>query len=239
MLPDTPSRRLAAVASLIAAPVLALIFVVLSPPFPDDPAERLAGFAEGPLPAVSAIAFLMMQLPMLIAFLAMGRLLIPGAPRLSAAGTAFGVIGCFGHIVFGGLSMAYLVMAHDEANRAVYAGLFSDIESSPVMALAAAGFVGTVLGQLLLSIGLFRTRTGPIWVGPAFWAFLVLEFFVSSVTAWASYLAVVLFGAACWALADVIRRGGQPSADVTSRQASPSIPSPLHSTTSDRSSAGR
>jgi hypothetical protein len=213
MLPDTPSRRLAAVLSLLLAPVLALVFVALSPPFPDDPAERLAGFADGPLPAVSAVAFLVMQLPMLVAFLAIGRLLLPGAPRLSAWGTALAVLGCFGHIVFGGLSMAYLVMAHDEANREVYAGLFADIEGSPVMILAAAGLLGTVLGELLLSIGLFRTRTGPVWVGPAIWAFLVLEFFVSSLTPLASYLAVLLTGAAFWALAHEIRvraRSGGP-----------------------------
>ena len=113
MLPDTPSRRLAAVLSLLVAPVLGLLFSVLSPPFPDDPAVRLAGFADGPLPTVSAVAFLLMQLPMLVVFLALGRLLLPAAPRLSAWGTALGVVGCFGHIVFGGLSMTYLVMAHD------------------------------------------------------------------------------------------------------------------------------
>ena len=174
MLPDTASRRFVAVAALVIAPVLAALFVVLSPPFPDDPAERLAGFVDGPLPAVSAVAFLLLQLPMLVVFLTLGRLLLPGAPRLSAWGTALGVIGCFGHMVFGGLSMAYLVMAHDEANRDVYAQLLADIESSPVMVLAAAGFIGTVLGQLLQAIGLFRTRTGPIWVGPAIWAFLLL-----------------------------------------------------------------
>jgi len=205
MLPDTPSRRLAAMASLLVVPPLALLFVAFSPPFPDDPAERLAGFADGPLPAVSAVAFLLLQLPTLIALLAVGRMLIPGSPRLSAWGTALSVIGCFGHIVFGGLSMAYLVMARDEANRATFAALFTEIESSPVMALAVAGFLGTVLGHLLLSIGLFRTRTGPIWVGPAIWAFLVLEFVVSNVSPYASYLAVLLLGAAFWALALEVR----------------------------------
>ncbi len=224
MLPDTPSRRFAAVASLLVAPVLAGVFVLLSPPFPDDVSERLAGFADGPLPAVSAVAFLLLQLPMLVVFLTIGRLLLPGAPRLSAWGTALGVVGCFGHIVFGGLSMAYLVMAHDEANRDVYATLFSDIESSPVMVFAAAGFLGTVLGQLIQSIGLFRTRTGPIWVAPALWAFLLLEFFLSNLTPLASYLAVLLFGAALWALAFEVRarshvdRGveavGEPLGDV-------------------------
>ena len=206
MHPETPSRRLAAVASLLVAPVLALAHLALSPEFPADTAERLAGFADGPLPTFSAVAFLVMQLPMLVAFLAIGRLLVPGAPRLSAWGTALAVVGCFGHVVFGGLSMATLVMAHDEANREVYAGLLTEIESSPVMVFAMAGFLGTVLGQLVLSIGLFRTRTGAVWVAPALWAFLVLEFFVSNLTPWASYLAVVLLAAAFWALAAVLRR---------------------------------
>lgn len=215
MLPDTPSRQLAAVLSLLVTPPLALLFVALSPPFPDDAAARLAGFADGPLPTVSAVAFLVMQLPMLVAFLALGRLLIPRAPRLSAWGTALGVVGCFGHVVFGGLSMAYLTMARDEANREVFAGLLTDIEGSPVMVFAMAGFLGTVLGQLLLSIGIFRSRTGPVWVGPAIWVFLLLEFFVSSLTPMASYLAVVLLGAAFWALALELRtrshvdRGGE------------------------------
>jgi hypothetical protein len=226
MLPDTPSRRLAAVVSLFVAPPLALLFVVFSPPFPDDPAERLAGFADGPLPTVSAVAFLLLQLPTLVAFLAIGRLLVPGAPRLSAWGTALGVLGCFGHIVFGGLSMAYLVMAHDEAHRNVLAGLLSDIEGSPVMLFAIAGFAGTVVGQLLLSIGLFRTRTGPVWVGPAVWAFLVLEFFLSSLTPWASYLGVTLMGAAFWALGDLIRRSPRDASLVPAREATPAASTP-------------
>lgn len=206
MYPDTPARRLAATASLVLAPVLALLFTALSPPFPDSAAERLAGFADGPTPAVSAVAFLLMQLPMLVAILAIGRLLIPRAPRLSAWGTALAVIGCFGHVVFGGISLVYLVMAHDEVNRAVYADLMDRIESSPMMLFAAAGFVGTALGLLLLAVGLFRARIGPVWVGPALGGFLVLDFVAGNFTDYAFYLGVVLFAAALWAIADVIRR---------------------------------
>lgn len=212
MYPDTPARRLAAVASLVLTPVLALVFTVLSPPFPDSTAERLAGFADGPLPAVSAVAFLVMQLPMLVAILAIGRLLIPRAPRLSAWGTALSVIGCYGHIAFGGVSLTYLVMAHDEANRAVYADLVDRIEGSPVMVFAAAGFLGSAVGMLLLAVGLFRARTGPVWVGPALGAFLLLDFVAGNFTEYAFYLGVVLFTAALWAIADVVRRG--PGEDV-------------------------
>ena len=41
---------------------------------------------------------------------------------------------------------------------------------------------GTVVGTLVLSIGVFRAQVGPRWVGPALWAFLLLEFVGS---AWA------------------------------------------------------
>jgi hypothetical protein len=63
------------------------------------------------------------------------------------------------------------------------------------------GLAGTVLGLLLLSIGLFRAGVGPRWVGPALWAFLVVEFIGSAISPRASYLSGVLFLAAFGALA--------------------------------------
>ena len=97
---------------------------------------------------------------MLVAVLAIGRLLLPRAPRLSAWGTALGVLGCFGHAVFGGIALTYLVMARDEARREEYAALMDAILDSPVMVVAMVGLVGFVLGLLLLGIGLFRARVG-------------------------------------------------------------------------------
>jgi hypothetical protein len=60
---------------------------------------------------------------------------------------------------------------------------------------------GTVLGLLLLGIDLYRTRTGPTWVGPAIWAFLVIEFVGTAISRYASYPSVLLPGAAFVALA--------------------------------------
>lgn len=204
MYPDTRSRLVAARTALVLGPVLAGVSVILQPDLTGSAADRLDAMRTG-VAAVSAVAFLLSQLPLLVAFLAIGRLLLPRAPRLSAWGTALAVLGCFGHTVFGGLSLGYLMMARDEAHRGVQAGLIDRIDGSPVMVFAALGLIGTVLGTLLLSIGLFRSSTGPVWVGPALWAFLVVEFVGSSISRYASYLSVLLLGAAFVAIAGLLR----------------------------------
>ncbi|RNM14143.1 hypothetical protein [Nocardioides pocheonensis] len=206
MYPDTRARLLAARSSLVLGPVLAGVSVILQPDLGGSPRDQLAALADSPLAAVSAAAFLVSQLPILVSVLAIGRLLLPRAPRLSAWGTALGVLGCFGHTVFGGTSLVYVAMANDEAHRDVYADLMTTIQGSPVMLFSVVGLAGTVLGLLLLGIGLFRTRTGPVWVGPAVWAFLVVEFVGSSISGYASYLSVLLLAAAFWALAAELGR---------------------------------
>ena len=213
MLPDTPSRRAAAIAALVTAPVLSLVSVALQPPFQDDSAAELAGFADGWAPTVSAVCFVAAQLAILVAVLAIGRLLLPAAPRLSAWGTALGVLGCFGHAVFGGIALTYLVMARDQARREDYAALMDAILDSPVMIVAILGLAGFVLGLLLLGIGLFRSRIAARWVGPALWAFLLLEFVGSNWSDNASYVSVLLFGAAFVAVALEIREASAAAGD--------------------------
>ena len=70
----------------------------------------------------------------------------------------------------------------------------------------AAGLLGTVLGVLLLSIALFRSRTGPRWVGPVLWAFLVVEFVGSNLSEWASPVSVALYAVALGAIALTVHR---------------------------------
>lgn len=202
MQPDTRSRLLAARIALVLGPVIAGLSVILQPDLSGSPSERLAAM-DGSRAAVSAVTFLISQLPLFIGILAIGRLLLPTAPRLSAWGTALGVLGCFGHTVFGGTSMIYLMMAHD-GHRAVQAELFDRIQNSPVMLFSVIGLAGTVLGLLLLGIGLYRSRVVPVWVGPAVWAFLVVEFVGTALSSYASYLSVLLLGAAFYAIAGVL-----------------------------------
>ena len=119
--------------------------------------------------------------------LGLGHLLRRQAPRLSTTGVLLGCLGAFGHTVFGGLSMVYLLMAdRRDATAAEYAALYARIESSPVMLFALLGLAGTVLGLLLLAVALFRTGVVPRWVPGLLVAFLVLEFAGSAVSAYAS-----------------------------------------------------
>jgi len=208
MYPDTRSRLVAARTALVLGPVLAGISAIFQPDLDGTPRHQLAAIGDSPLAAVSAVTFLVAQLPLLVAVLAIGRLLQERAPRLSSWGTALGVLGCFGHTVFGGISMVYLTMARDETHHGVYADLMTRLQNSPVMLFSAVGLLGTVLGLLLLGIGLFRTRTGPVWVGPAIWAFLVVEFVGTAVSTYASYLSVLVLAAAFFALAGVLDRTG-------------------------------
>jgi MFS family permease len=91
-------------------------------------------------------------------------------------GTSLAVIGAFGHSVVGGLSMAYLAMAVDERNRAAHAAVIEDIETGPVRIFMAMGFLGTVLGILLLAIGLWLAKVPPRWAAPLLGAFLLVAF---------------------------------------------------------------
>jgi hypothetical protein len=205
MLPTSPSRRFAAVVALVVGPVLAGASAVTQPDLSGTPAQQLSAIADSALAPVSAVLFVVSQLAMLVAVLAIGRLVAERAPRLSAWGTALGVLGAFGHSVFGGVTLTWLVMARDAGHRAAYADLFHDLQDSPAMMFSVAGLLGTVVGLVLLGVALFRTRVVPRWVGPALWAFVVVEFAGGAVSSSASYASTALLLAAFWAIAAQLR----------------------------------
>lgn len=187
-------RRNAAAIGLVSTAVLSTLSVMTAPEFPTGGAERLAAIAADlSSSAVSAAAFTLAQLPFMAAVLGLGHLLRSRAPVLSNVGTTLALLGAFGHTVFGGGSLLYVAMASDEAQHATYGGLVDDFESSPATAFAAMGLVGTVLGLILLAVGLWRARVGPRWVPIALGAFLVVEFVGASVSDWASQVASVIY----------------------------------------------
>jgi hypothetical protein len=208
----TPVRhpRLAA-AGLLAAFGLSAVSVFLQPDLAGDPDQTLATLASGPLPAVSAVTFLLAQLPFIVAYLAIGALVETRHRRLGLWGTCLAVLGAFGHTVFGGMSLLYLVMAQNPADRALYATLITDLQSSPVMLFSLAGLAGTVIGMLTLSIGLLRSKVVTRWVAPALWAFLLLEFVGGNISKYAGYLAVLCLGGAFTALAAHVTGSVKPT----------------------------
>lgn len=200
-------RRTAASVGLVTTTVLMFLSVVLAPEFPGDFESLLAEIEAGGTGAqVSALAFTAAQLPLVAAVLGIGHLLRDGAPVLSNLGTSLSLVGAFGHAVYGGVTLVQLSMAGDVANHGVHADILGDVESGPAVAFMAMGLLGTVLGILLLSVGLWRARIAPRWVAPVLWAFLVVEFAGSAVTEWSAHLAVLLYAAAFFALAATVLR---------------------------------
>lgn len=198
-------RRTVGAVGLVGAVITSAVWTLLEPAFPADYAERLAAIEDGGTSAaVSAAFFALSQVFMLAAVLAMAHLIRRQSPVMSNLGASLSVVGVLGHAVFGGSMLMSVTMAADSDNRAVYASLLEDFESSPFMAFAAAGLLGTVLGLLLLSIGLWRSRVAARWVPATLWAFLVIEFVGSNLSDYARYAALVCLGLAFGELARVV-----------------------------------
>jgi hypothetical protein len=190
-------RRDLAAGSLVATALLSGISLLTMPDWPDGFAALLGTIEEHPTTSlISALTFVLAQLPFLVAAVAIGTLVIPRKPVLGGIGATLAVVGGFGHTVYGGVAMTQLEMAADESHHAVHADVLTGLESSPLVAFMAMGLVGTVLGLLLLAIGLWRTRAVPTWIPAALGLFLVTEFVVSAITDWAAYASSVLYLAA-------------------------------------------
>jgi hypothetical protein len=200
-------RRSLAAVGLMATAVLMFVSVLFAPPFPGDFESLLTEIDQaGWQGTVSALAFSLAQLPLLAGLLGIGHLLRDRAPVLSNVGTSLGLVGAFGHSVFGGVTMVQLSMAGDAANRGVHADILRSVESGPAVTFMVMGLLGTVLGMLLLSIGLWRARVMPRWVAPALWAFLVVEFAGTAVSDWAAPVSGVLYLVALGALGVTVWR---------------------------------
>lgn len=198
-------RRNAVVASLVLAPLLMLVSSALQPPFVESYVDRLADIDKSGTAAwVSNALFILTQAPMLVAFLGLAHLVRRQSPRLSCTVMVLGVLATFGEAVMGGTGIVYLTMAGDAENRELFAGVWEQMESSPVMLFALVGFFGTVLTLVLLSVALFRSRLAPRWVPLLIGLFLVLEFFGSNLTEYASYAASVCLLIGFGALARVV-----------------------------------
>jgi len=201
-------RRDAAVVGLVSTAVLSALSTMTAPEFPaGGGAERLDAIADNlSASALSAAAFTLAQLPFIAAALGLGHLLRSGAPVLSNVATTLALLGAFGHTVFGGGALLHVAMAADEAQHATFGALIDDVESSPVTAFAAMGLLGTVLGLVLLAVGLWRAGFGPRWVPIALGAFVVVEFVGHSVSDWASHVASVIYLVSFTALAVAVWR---------------------------------
>lgn len=104
------------------------------------------------------------QLPFAVGLVGVAHLLRGRAPVLSVLGASLAVLGAFGHAVHGGVSLTMLAMAQDTANLPVHAEILAAGESGVALPFMAMGPLGTVLGIILLAVGLWRAHVGPRWV---------------------------------------------------------------------------
>ncbi len=176
-------RRNAAAVGLVSSAVLiALSRFLYQPSQGNQPAKLLAALHDAHGRALfSTVLFVLGALPFLIAILGIGHLLRRRSIKLSNIGAGLAVTGAFCDAVASAFMIVYYQMALDTAHRDAYVLVVR--QASKVQGLfSLVGALGTAVGLLLLSIGLFRTRTGSRWVPPLIWAFLALEFIGSSIT---------------------------------------------------------
>ena len=191
--------------------MLSVASVLLQPEFTADPAERLAAIdAAGASATVSALLFALSQLPFLVAVVGIALLAHRGAPRTAWTGGVLGVLGGFGHAVFGGIALAYVALASDAGHRAALAEVVTRVEAGPAKLFMAMGLLGTVLSLVVLGVALFRSKTVAAWIPMALWAFVVLEFGLSGVATWASLASGLVYVVACTGLAAELLRRRSP-----------------------------
>jgi hypothetical protein len=187
-------RRNATAVGLVTTAALSLVSVALQPEFPAEADQRLAAIdAAGGQGVVSAAAFVLAQLPFIVAVLGVAHLLRGRADWSSTVGACLGVAGAFGHAVFGGIALVYLSMAADVENRGVHAALMERVEGSPAMVFTAMGLLGTVLGLSLLGVSLWRSGLVARWIPVGLWLFIVVEFAAAGLSEYASAVSVVLY----------------------------------------------
>jgi hypothetical protein len=195
-------RRTAGAVGLAGSAVLAAAATfVYQPTSGGKPAAVLSSLAGAPDRAeLSTVLFVLQGFAFIGAALAIGHLLRGRFPLLSSIGAALGALGGFAEAVASSFTLAFVPMARDGAHRDAYVGVVTEADKVQNL-FSLAGLLGTVVGTLLLSIGVFRARVGPRWVGPVLWAFLVLEFAGSGVAPVLGLAAVTLAVIAFVALA--------------------------------------
>ena len=101
----------------------------------------------------------------------------------------------------GGFQLGSVMMAADTANRDVCTALLASPPPPALPVLLMAGKISTALGLVLIGAGLMRAGVGDRRVPYALWAFALVEFAGTSLTAWASLASRLLYLAAFAGLA--------------------------------------
>jgi hypothetical protein len=158
------SRKFAAIA-LIAAPLLMALGNFIDPAWSDDTAEYLAEVADGEGAYLTAgVLWTLGSLLLVVGMLGVVRLVRGRRVTLGQIGAGliiFGAIGMSAGLAFNGFEIAMAA----EDNREAMVSLSDAVEESTALTIYWVSFFmgGIVLGVILLTISLFRTKIVPIW----------------------------------------------------------------------------
>lgn len=198
--------RITVALSLVIGAVLTVLSIATMPDFSDGQVSRLDAIAATPLATLSAVTWLLSQVFVAVGVLGVAHLLRHRSPALAATSAGLVGLSCFGHIVYGGVSLVMLEMAQDPDGRQTHAAVLDRLESGVAIPFMAAGLVGLVLGFIVLSVALWRARLGPRWLGPALLLWLVVEFVGSALSEWSGPASALLFAGVFGVLALVVAR---------------------------------
>ncbi len=180
----TPVGRRLAVTGLVVGSVLNTTEALLTKALPARPEgleDQLRLVAENStVYGVRAVIGTVAVPFMAIAFLAAARVLAERARRTAILAGSLLLAGMWG---FAGIHLLGLLQLPGSQDPAGSAGFFEAAESSPVLAaLFLVPFLaGTVLGMVVLTVGMLKTGVVARWI-PAFWlVFIVIDFSVGPV----------------------------------------------------------
>src|SRR4051794_103025 len=151
--------------TLVLAPAFALASSVVAPPFKSDAADQIAVIAQHPtrwywftlLLLVGSILFV----PALIVIAEMVR---PRAPRLAQIGCVLSVLGAViavGDVMTQFISWQMVSGGADPAQMAALLDRFDNAGGASIV--FTVGGLSILIGCILLTVGLIRTRVAPAW----------------------------------------------------------------------------
>lgn len=182
-------RRGTVAVSVAAGAWLGLAGLAVQPTIPDDPTEFARLLADSTGAALGLQAFVVSQIFWAIGLIGVGHVVAHRSTVLGWVGAALSGLGAFGHAVYGGALLLQLALA---PNTQAAAAAINASDGGVFIPFLVMGLLGTTLGLVLLAVGLLRSRLAPRWMAPALLTWVVIEFVLSGVAAWAAYLSITV-----------------------------------------------
>lgn len=203
----TRTSRATAGLGLIGFALLMVLFELTQPQLPGNPVDHLDVVAEhASTLTLSYVSFTLAQLFLIPGVLGAAALVRVRAPRLAGTIGGLGVIGAFGHGVFGGFALTVIGLADGGADRAATSTILHDVQNGPMGLFSIMGLIGLAPVMLLLAIAVWRTSVAPRWVAGTLGLFLVLQVALAGVATWAALASSLVGALAFFGLAQVVWR---------------------------------